>query len=293
MTCMLCRSKHYLPFDIVESFNLSIAYVKCKSCGLIHQMPNTNSNLGINFYSENYRKIYQESAEPTKKDIWVQQKRAEIILSTVQTLIIGKPERYLDIGASSGKLLQTFMKAYRCKSIGVEPGNAYRAFAEQQGLEMYPSLDSLLERESQRFDFVSIIHVLEHLENPLETLQTIRTALLKENGYLLIEVPNYYFHDSYELAHLTCFTPHTLKEMVKQAGYQILFTNTHGLPRSSLLNLYITLLARPEPETKDKPKIIPECFVREKRRLGFLYRKIIQKIAPEKAWIPIPDEIFS
>lgn len=293
MTCLLCKSINYIPFENVESFDISIAYVKCKYCGLIYQMPNTNSHRGQNFYSESYRKIYQKSAEPTKKDLWVQQKRAQIILSTIKTLIYGKPERHLDIGASSGILLETFKQAYGCESVGIEPGIAYREFAERQGLEMNPSIDSLLEQEPIRFDFISIIHVLEHLENPLETLLTIRNELLIENGYLLIEVPNFYFHDSYELAHLTCFTPHTLIEMVKKAGYQILFTNTHGLPRSSLLNLYITLLARPEPEAKDKQNIIPDCFVREKRRMGFLYRKLIQKISPEKAWIPIPDEISS
>ncbi len=293
MDCFLCHSNKTTRFESTHSFGLKLIYYQCETCGFIFQSPKNSNTLDPDFYSETYRKIYQDSAEPTPKDLWVQQKRAEVLLSTVKTLIFGEPDRHLDIGASSGLLLETFKQAYGCESVGIEPGIAYREFAERQGLEMYPSIDSLLKPESQRFDFISIIHVLEHLENPLETLQTIRTALLKENGYLLIEVPNFYFHDSYELAHLTCFTPHTLKEIVKQAGYQILFTNTHGLPRSSLLNLYITLLARPEPETKDKPKIIPERFVREKRRLGFLYRKIIQKIAPEKAWIPIPDEIFS
>ena len=291
--CFLCHSNKIKSFESIQSFGLILKYYQCEICGLIFQSPKNNNTLDSDFYSEDYRKIYQKSAEPTKKDLWVQQKRAQIILSTIKTLIYGKPERHLDIGASSGILLETFKQAYGCESVGIEPGIAYREFAERQGLEMNPSIDSLLEQEPIRFDFISIIHVLEHLENPLETLLTIRNELLIENGYLLIEVPNFYFHDSYELAHLTCFTPHTLIEMVKKAGYQILFTNTHGLPRSSLLNLYITLLARPEPEAKDKQNIIPDCFVREKRRMGFLYRKLIQKIAPEKAWIPIPDEISS
>ena len=107
---------------------------------------------------------------------------------------------------------------------------------------------------------------------------------------LLLEVPNFYAHDSYELAHLICFTPHTFQEVLRQAGFEIISLSKSGMPRSALLNLYLTIVASPLPEDDSVVPIRPDRFVRFKRRVGFLYRRMAQKLFPHKAWLPLPDE---
>ncbi len=194
----------------------------------------------------------------------------------------------MDIGASAGVLLQAFQEAYGCEVTGVEPGDAYRAFAAKQGLAMFPSLPELVEHRPERFDLVSLSHVLEHLPEPVATLQTIRRDLLTPDGVLLLEVPNFYAHDSYELAHLACYTPHTLREVVGQAGFDTLRMVRHGVPRSAMLNLYLTVVARPSAGPGLRP-IRPEKNVKLKRRVGFLYRRAVQKLLPHRAWLPLPD----
>ena len=132
--------------------------------------------------------------------------------------------------------------------VGIEPGDAYRQEDQRRGLDVYASLEGLKQSGQYPCDLVSLIHVLEHLPNPVLYLVQLRQELLKPNGWLLLEVPNLYAHDCFEVAHLASFSAHTLVQTLKQAGFEIVALRQHGAPRSRLLPLYITVLARPLPQ---------------------------------------------
>jgi SAM-dependent methyltransferase len=255
---------------------------------LIFQSQEDSRAADPEFYAATYRRIYQASEEPTPKDLWVQSRRAQHLIAVLRSQGVNDVRRALDVGASAGVLLQAFHGAYGCEVTGVEPGDAYRAYAEKQGLSMFAGLPELVERQPERFDLVSLSHVLEHLPEPVETLQSIRRDLLAADGILLLEVPNFYAHDSYELAHLACYTPHTLREVVRQAGFDVIRVVRHGVPRSAMLNLYLTVVARPAGETGLRP-IRLDKNVRLKRRVGFFYRRVVQKLFPHRAWLPLPE----
>lgn len=155
---------------------------------------------------------------------------------------------------------------------------------------MFAAIDELMDEDTVRFDLISMMHVLEHLNDPLETLVKLRNNLLTSDGYILIEVPNFYAHDSYEIAHLTCFTKHSLIQTLRLAGYDIVAGKEHGFPRSKVLNLYLTILATPKRNERKGYSLKPDRMVRSKRRLGFLYRKIMQKLFPRHAWLPTDSE---
>ena len=168
----------------------------------------------------------------------------------------------------------------------MEPGDAYRALAEAKGIPMHASIEALISKKPKRFDLVTLMHVLEHLEHPIQVLTQIREMLLAEDGLLLIEVPNFYAHDSYELAHLSCFTKHTLNELIQQTGFEVVAFRKHGMPRSEILPLYLTILAKPSSAgTQKLPK--PEKAVRLKRDLGMFKRKILTRLNPKQAWLPV------
>ena len=302
MNCFLCGSEQNEAFANVESFGFPLEYYQCAQCGFVFQSPETNQASDKDFYTETYRKIYQSSTEPTKKDVWVQEQRALTLAGLLQTIKIGPRKRILDIGASTGLLLETFQNALmtdvrdetdqssnRVDAVGVEPGDAYRSYAEQHGLKMYPSLEDLMESNPGKFDLISMIHVLEHLPDPVGTLKLIRKELLQDDGIVMLEVPNFYSHDSYELAHVACYTPHTLQQTLRQAGYHVFFFHRHGFPRSSLLNLYLTLCAQALPDDTPVPPVKPDRRVRMKRRVGLLYRKAVEKLFPRQAWLPLTD----
>jgi len=302
MNCFLCGSDQNEAFANVESFGFPLEYYQCAHCGFVFQSPENNQAVDKDFYTETYREIYQSSTEPTKKDVWVQEQRALTLAGLLQTLKIGPHKRILDIGASTGLLLETFQNSLLpdirddanltsspVEAVGVEPGDAYRSYAQQRGLSMYSSLEALLESKPEKFDLVSMIHVLEHLPNPVDVLELIRKELLQDDGVLLLEVPNFYAHESYELAHLACYTPHTLQGVLRQAGYHVFFFHRHGLPRSSVLNLYLTLCAQALPDDVAVPPVKRDHLVMLKRRGGLLYRKVVEKLLPKQAWLPFAD----
>jgi 2-polyprenyl-3-methyl-5-hydroxy-6-metoxy-1,4-benzoquinol methylase len=285
MKCLLCQSDRQRIFEKVESFGYPLVYYQCENCGLIFQSLEESQAADPEFYSKTYRKIYQAFEEPTEKDLWVQKKRAEHLAGIVQSQIAGAPKRVLDIGASAGILLGKMQETFLCDVTGVEPGDAYREFAQETGIEMFESLDALMRSNAPKFDLISMSHVLEHLPNPVNELSRMKTTLLNEDGYFLLEVPNFFAHDSYELAHLSCFTHHTLDQILGQAGFDVVFLKKHGVPRSELLNLYLTVLAKPS--SSDETEINKDRFVGAKRNISMLWRRLIQKFFPHKAWLPI------
>jgi hypothetical protein len=103
---------------------------------------------------------------------------------------------------------------------------------------------------------------------------------------LLIEVPNLYVHDSFEIAHMSSFSQHTLGQTLLKAGFEVVAYMKHGKPRSELLPLYLTVIARTTTGGGLQP-IKPEILVRQKRNLGMFIRRLIQKLFPNRAWLPL------
>jgi SAM-dependent methyltransferase len=235
------------------------------------------------FYGDEYRLLYEGSAGPTPRNVAAQRARAEALGAFAQAHI-RTVKRHLDIGCSMGILLQGFQGIYHCQSVGVEPGEVHRNDALKEGLTVYSTLDNLEKHEKNRFDLLSMAHVLEHLPDPVGYLLHLRDTLLDPAGWLLLEVPNLYAHDSFETAHLVSYGAHTLTQTLEKAGFDVVRLEKHGRPRSDLLPLYITLLARPVPETRRNLNLLPEKRVALKRRLGMLRRRVVEHLFPHQAW---------
>ncbi len=284
--CPLCGHAESRPFDTRTFRGYTIHNRICTHCGLVYQSPRMSAEELEAFYTAEYRRLYQGNEGPSPKDLQIQAQRAQALLAFAQPHLAAV-QRHLDIGCSAGFLLKAFQRYYDCEVRGIEPGNAYRQYTQPRGLLVYPTLEALLAAEEPPFDLVSMSHVLEHLPNPLGYLTTLREKLLTPNGWLLLEVPNLYCHDSFEVAHLTNFSAHTLRQTLRQAGYEIVTLRQHGQPRSALLPLYLTVLARPT--QAPKPPIRPEHFVAAKRKAGMFCRRVVQKLWPRKAWLPLPE----
>jgi SAM-dependent methyltransferase len=249
----------------------------------VYQSPRKSDEELAAFYEQEYRQLYQGSPEPSSKDLAIQAGRAEALLSFVEGKLPGVT-RHLDIGCSAGLLLQYFQKTYNCQPVGIEPGQAYREVARRQGLKVYPSLDELQACKEDNFDLISLAHVLEHIPDPVAYLGAIRENLFKGEGWLLVEVPNLYAHDSFETAHLTSFSPRTLYLTLQKAGFEVVAFQRHGMPRSRLIPLYLTVLSRPV--VAGTPfHLHPERSVRLKRQLGLLHRRLLTRLMPGLAWI--------
>jgi 2-polyprenyl-3-methyl-5-hydroxy-6-metoxy-1,4-benzoquinol methylase len=251
------------------------------------------------YYEREYRQTYQGQEGPDRKDLAVQSARAESLLDFVRPHI-STLSTHLDIGCSAGLLLEAFHNQYDCRPVGIEPGRAYREYAQALGLKVFSSLEVLKHSRQtsenpenalsiNSFDLISMAHVLEHLPHPVEYLRSLRDEMLASSGWLLIEVPNLYCHDSFEKAHQVSYSAHTLAQTLEMAGYTIRASIAHGKPRSELLPLYMTVLARPSAQIiREHPQ--RESGVKRKRQLGLLRRRITTRLFPHQAWKPIENE---
>jgi SAM-dependent methyltransferase len=134
--------------------------------------------------------------------------------------------RVLDVGAGDGALVWAMEQLGR-DAVGVEPAAAARTFArEHRGVTLFPSLDDV----RGPFDGAVLLHVLEHLDDPVASLRAVR-AQIRASGALFVEVPN---AGSVDLAargirrdvldlpfHLHHFTPRSLRRVVEAAGFAV------------------------------------------------------------------------
>ena len=99
----------------------------------------------------------------------------------------------LDIGCGTGDFLQIAQKNNWSVS-GIEPNAQAREIANKKTKESVFETEQLLNFKEQSFDVITLWHVLEHLPK-LEDHVSVFKNLLKENGTLIIAVPN---HKSYD-----------------------------------------------------------------------------------------------
>lgn len=283
-TCLLCDNTQSSLFDQREFRGYTVENRQCQNCGLIFQSPRMTRDELDAFYKSEYRWIYQESQEPVSRDLAVQGARAKKITEILFESGVNKIIRHLDIGCSSGQLLEAVHDVYKCQVVGIEPGDAYRDYAEKRGLKVHENLKAVVDEPP--FDLISMVHVLEHIPRPVSYLEDIRRNYLSNDGLLLIEVPNLYAHDSFEIAHLVAFSQHSLSQLVAKAGFSIEYLEVHGQPLSNLIPLYITLLAKRGNQSGDNFEIKKEQWVGLKRRSGLIYRRILTRYFPEQAWLP-------
>ena len=92
----------------------------------------------------------------------------------------------LDFGAGEGHLVRAFRDA-GMTAVGVEPSSTARAASSRyQDVELLAGLDDV---PPARFTTITLLHVLEHLGDPVETLRALRRTLTMD-GHLFIEVPH-------------------------------------------------------------------------------------------------------
>ena len=97
----------------------------------------------------------------------------------------------LDIGAGTGDFLKVCV-SNRWKVLGVEPSADARKIAKENGFVLNEKLEQI---ENQKFDVITLWHVLEHVEQLSDYITKIK-SLLKENGRLIVAVPNYKSDDA-------------------------------------------------------------------------------------------------
>lgn len=139
----------------------------------------------------------------------------------------------LDIGCGTGDFLRACTKK-KWRVFGVEPHKQARAISikKTKSIDIYNSIEALEGLyPNQKFDVITLWHVLEHVPNLEDYIQALK-RLLHPNGILIVAVPNFMSYDaqyykSYWAAfdvprHLWHFSPMAIKILFAKVDMSVI-----------------------------------------------------------------------
>jgi len=139
-----------------------------------------------------YEAIYSAS------DVWLYKKSHgvhSVILSAIKDDLPGK--RYLDLGCGAGRLaiMASFFTDHATgvdfSPSAIELACLCRSVARRSNTEFaVDTIEGYCQKYPGLFDVITMVGVLEHVEDPLSTLKQV-AARLKEGGTLVVSCPNF------------------------------------------------------------------------------------------------------
>ncbi len=164
-SCPLCGEHRKKLIDRRNFRGVDIVNQLCRDCGLVYQSPRLSDESLNNFYRGAYRELYQ-GADEVSPEVTVTQKKRALHLTDFINADLNPGSKVLDIGCSTGALLSTLQVKIGCDVLGIEPGDTYRAYAKEQGINVFTALEELEKTQTEPFDLIIMAHVLEHIQNP-------------------------------------------------------------------------------------------------------------------------------
>jgi len=189
--CPSCQSESYTTIDRKFPYRL----VECSNCHLLHRYPFESEESMRRFYQLAYRQKGLTTDLPSDDELNQllesnfehSTKSFARIIKIIQALDTISTPTVLDYGASWGYgSIQLKRAGFDVCSYEISKPRA--EFGNKLGLNIYTDIDKL--RSSDLVcDIVYSGHVLEHTNNPLESIKT-QMSFLKPGGYLIAHTPN-------------------------------------------------------------------------------------------------------
>lgn len=226
-TCNLCHSD-----DVEIVFEQGVAQegrvVRCRKCNLMYVNPRKRVEL------HDYRERgegEQAGWEVSPSGLERQRNQVRDYRHALNAAVQHAPGgQVLEVGCCTGTLLNELQeRGMHC--IGVEPNSfAARFGRETFGLTIHVATLDELDLDESSFDVVLLLHVIEHLTDPISVLRNIR-RILRPGGLLIVETPRY---DTLSFRlfgrrernivdnwHLYFYTTNTLLKSLEEAGFEI------------------------------------------------------------------------
>ncbi|MDP3920804.1 MAG: class I SAM-dependent methyltransferase [Candidatus Omnitrophota bacterium] len=244
--CSLCDSRQQVEILDLDKNGMPLRTVICGRCGFIFTNPRPTEKEMLAFYRTTYRGFYTGASDPAKDynpDSRVYKRAKWICDFTLRHLRGRQAEdiRILDVGCASGILLNLLGQSLPAAELyGIEPTDSFAAYARENTRAKIFSgqchaLNHYKTPLNRRMDVVTLVHVLEHMYNPVQKLREIG-EFLTDGGLLVVEVPNILHRDcdapikKVHIDHVSQFIPSTLRRALTQAGFEVLdeFTDTYA-----------------------------------------------------------------
>lgn len=238
--CKICDS--YNTYQIYEGLNI----IRCSDC---------LNSFRINYPDKIIENYKMKIPMPNFFDNTLRNRHHYNFIR--KNLELNNINKVLEIGSGSGSFIRFIKNKNKNMIITIiEPGSAFIPKLKKiKDVEIYNDFVENINL-SDKFDLIILSHVLEHVKNPVNLINYLYNNLLKEGGYLYIDIPN----ADYELrninaaklaplTHLFFFDGIGIKSILESIGF-----STHNI-------------------ISEKYKTLPSTFILSTEKLGSLSNK--------------------
>jgi 2-polyprenyl-3-methyl-5-hydroxy-6-metoxy-1,4-benzoquinol methylase len=209
-------------------FGLHGDIVKCKSCGFAY--------VGKDQYIKKIQSLYKDMRD----EVYLQEENERRysfleILKITEKIRNDKKGKVLDIGCCTGGLLAE-ARIRGWDVFGLDPSLwACQTAKRFHSLDIHNGTTDNFKNKSVRFDAITLLDVLEHVDNPKKLMLQIN-SLLKNDGVFCIVTPDFGSITArllglkwwgIRLAHLSYFRKQDLVRLIQDTGFRIIKQKTY------------------------------------------------------------------
>lgn len=232
INCPLCDRSKMSAIANSDRHDLGLRIVLCRRCAMAMLSPRPDADWFDQFYRNYFWPLYVGSRFTDLHDMYVRDRCAERshqIWDAIEPILNFSPKNYLDVGCGQGAMLAEFRSRYPDSACdGVEPSvDAAEYCFTRHGFRIKTrSWDSLSVRDLPGpFDLVTMIHVLEHVLNPVDVLARA-VQRLSDQGFIYAEVPDllsdrWSGKDFFHIAHVSYFHETALRNLFLRCGLEV------------------------------------------------------------------------
>ena len=274
--CKNCNNVLQEATDFVKD---GIGYIICERCDHLNGRHEDTTEFCKTLYTKakgkeyahNYNSIDKESYEYRTTSIYLP--KAEFLITSLKTCDENPYElNFLDFGSGSGYFVSALKKMGLKNVKGTEVSIHQTSFGNEMiGEELLHThnIDETLETiRNSSSEVLSMIGVLEHVQNPREVLNEIRNN--KKINYLYISVPTFslsvfleqtapdIFHRQLHGGHTHLYTKKSLEFLAAEFGFNIMAEWWFGADIVDLFRQVTITLEKTDASTKTKDKFNKE-----------------------------------
>jgi SAM-dependent methyltransferase len=237
--CIFCSAENYSEVALRSD---GLAIQECASCGLAFIDPRPSPSQLAAYYSDGYfcgeRDFFHGKNYCLARDQSVSAGEVTGYREIVANFDL-QGKTVLDVGCASGALLCLLREHKTKEVIGIDSAEYPVSFGiEHYGLDLRRATLEQAQLPSASFDLVTLIDLIEHVEDLHNFLREVR-RVLKPAGNIFIITPNYLAYSFArnrwtclykDFEHLQYFGEQSLREVCGQIGWSLMKCWTDSAP---------------------------------------------------------------
>lgn len=294
IACPICQSSLSKTLTKKGQFDWENHVVICKNCGFVYENPRWTAQDFDYFYTKEYDQFYRFDENVASQK---EQKKSKKMWGRIKQYINPEFHSVLDVGCGLGwSLAYISSQVEGLRIAGIEPSDVCADYLVNKiGAEL---IDKDVNsdwhiRHTEQFDLIIMRHTLEHLLNPLEVLEQVRTAL-SPSGIFYVAIPdmmhpagslNQYW---YRNVHVSYFSDVTLTRLAVQAGLTPIFVTSDGPELWGVFRKTTTPMESASAFTSVYQRQLLAIYSYQVKRALFL---IFSALFPQKAFKLVPKAV--